>query len=616
MKALVALVFMLASLSPLHAKDKHSCSSEDQSGGRCFLVGGNPYASCSTEIVNHSACAVVFDRRYPVTLPTIQMAPLTPVIVLMEDPLPFETLSLDETGATALPGTEQLAQFVTVAIPQLKGFAASSVTIPAAHGFVPLVEVKDPDQDLMTEIDSEFSVMEALYNSAARALPDEVSSPKLYEHMRTVYAQLNQAMAPIPKPGSNGRTKYEPPQDAGKTPNPWNDYDNWRKCLLYELVGGDEKNVTCVTSLKPGDAGSLPDFNDVLGEIAKLQARLPSTPPAPAVTDPIFDQSTFEGIAKHIENQMKTLQRSENVQKVKSRLKQDRDAETSLLARLSVLSATLTSVQKDFVTDYQNILMAQHGLPLREKDDKGHNLPYAKVGIIDDPQAGRKRDVPVLYAKFFGRQAVFAINAVNNVGTAQTSIITTSGKVSIATVTVLYANPRLESSAGAMVSFVHNRSFSNQTITNPMGTPYQAGDVVIAQSKTAPEIVPFAALHWRPFNEYLMPDHRRGAFYGTIFVGLNAYIGVPEFGGGLTFSWRSLMFSALYNRAHQTTLVSPQTQGMRVCAAKPPANNIPPSCMPPPAAPVTHTTPLNAFAIGISVRIPTSFAAGTGGVSR
>jgi hypothetical protein len=213
----------------------------------------------------------------------------------------------------------------------------------------------------------------------------------------------------------------------------------------------------------------------------------------------------------------------------------------------------------------------------------------------------------------------YAVNAINNIATAQTSVTAATSKVSIATVTVLYANPRLESSAGAIVSFVHNRTFANQTITNPpTGSPYAPGDIVIAQTKTDPEVVPFVALHWRVGDEYLMPDHRRGAVYGTIWVGLNPYSTLPEYGGGPTVSWRSLMFSFLYNRAHQTSLVSGETQGQIVCSPTATAGMSPPLCTPAPPAPITQTTPLNAFAIGLSVRIPTSFApaTATGGVSR
>src|ERR1700678_4354974 len=85
---------------------------------------------CSTEKVNHEDCVVIIDRRYPITLPTIQMSPGKKAIVVIEDPLAFETLSLDLTSATALPGTDQIAALVTAAIPNLKGFTGGIISNP------------------------------------------------------------------------------------------------------------------------------------------------------------------------------------------------------------------------------------------------------------------------------------------------------------------------------------------------------------------------------------------------------------------------------------------------------------------------------------------------------
>jgi hypothetical protein len=40
---------------------------------------------CSTAKVNHEDCIVIIDRRYSVTLPTIQMSPGKKVIVQVQD---------------------------------------------------------------------------------------------------------------------------------------------------------------------------------------------------------------------------------------------------------------------------------------------------------------------------------------------------------------------------------------------------------------------------------------------------------------------------------------------------------------------------------------------------
>jgi hypothetical protein len=578
---------------------------------------------CSTEIINHGDCVIVLDRRYPVSLPTIQMHPGTQVYVVVNNPLDFETLSLDWTSSTALPGTDQLASFATAAVPQLKGFASWSVTSPDLTHFSGPEEKEgqtdaekkaaQKERDDIAAIIAELKAMNVLLESAQNALPDESRNPTIYQNFRAIYGQLNQIMSPIPKPGSTGQKAYEPPADAQQTPNPWSDYSNWRRVVLCELVG--------VYAGKPCPIGATtndPAFVNVLGQISTLQSQLPVTPPAAAPANPLFDQSTFEGLAKDAQAAISKLSVQSDKDTLTTMLKQLQANETSLLAQTSVLTTTLTNVQKDFVTYYQNVLIATRAAPTPKTFalDKTHTLTYSLLGSIDDPQYSRTKPTPILYARFLGRSTTFAVNAINNVATSETAITSTSSKTSLGAVTVLYADPSLETSAGAMVSFVHNRSFANQTITNATGTPYQPGDIVIVQTKTDPEVIPFVALHYRILPEFLWPDHRRGAIYGSIWVGLNAYSAVPEYGGGPTFSWRSLMFSFLYNRAHQTQLVSGQTVNEIVCSPTSMAGQSPPPCTPAPPAPVTHTVPLNAFAIGISVRLPTSFAAGTGGVSR
>jgi hypothetical protein len=575
--------------------------------------------SCSTEKVNHEDCHITIDRRYPVTLPTIQMSPGKRVTVYVDDPLEFETLSLDETGATALPGTDQTAAILTAGVPNFKGFVTSNVTIPAPTEFAPLalpnLEGGNPDQAQMDVINNELAVMRSMLVAGQAGPSDDPNNAKLYQDIRIVYAQLNQALAPIPKPGSDASESFVPPPDAPVTPNPWKDYTNWRNCVLYELAGGDTDGVNCQTPSSPHPV--LPSFNNVLGRISLIQGRLPATPPAAAPVDPLFDQATFDALAKHVKSDIEKLTVPANRTAETMALQKLKEIEDNVNSKIAVLASTLTNVQKDFLTYYQNVYLAIHAVPQRATTEHHQTLSYSIVGTIGDPQAARPINNPFLYARFLGRQAVFSVNAVNNISTTQTSVTVASARISIATVTVLYADPRLETSAGAIVSFVHNRTFATQTITKPpAGSTLIAGDIVIAQTKTDPEVVPFVALHYRLFNDYLMPDHRRGAFYATAWVGLNPYSTVPEYGGGPTFSWRSLMLSFLYNRAHQTALISGESQGQVVCSPTATAGATPPPCTPAPPAPITRTNAINAFAIGLSVRLPTSFTAGTGGVSR
>jgi len=613
------LILMLAESWSMAFYAGGQTSKSTKASDECTNLEEMEYPVCSTEKINHKDCEVVIDRRYPVTWPTIQMKPGKHVRVVVRNPLDFESLSLDETSFSLLQGTDQLASLVPSLIPQLKGFGATSVSIPQAEVAVPFPPqqpgVLSSEQQkqaarelgLVDLIHKQEEVMRALLNTAVAGIPDEKSG--LFTKVRAIYEQLNQVMVPLPKPGSKNPQHYTPPTHAPGTPNPWTDYQAWRFFLLCEMVGGSVDSKLCPTQ---DDPKSIPPFVDVLGTLSGLQAQLPSSAgsqPANA----LFDQATFDGLAKTITSEIPKLTTEQDRSDAVKQLNGFQQAETQLLARLSVLSSTLGSIQKDLLTYYQNVLLATDALPKPRSDDKG---AFSVIGFIFDPSNPKCMTASSPYPHFLGRQVAYAVNAVNNVATSQTSIVGQSNKTSLSTVTVLYANPRFETSAGAIVSFVHNRTFVNQTISNASaGSPFANGEIVIGQTKTDPELVPFVAGHWRIGNEFLMPGHRRGAFYGSIWGGLNPYVNVPDFGAGPTISWRSMMVSFLYNRAHQTSLIAGEYQNEPVCGPTPTGSTVTvPPCTGTPPAPVTKTTALNAFAIGISVRIPTSFA--SGGVSR
>jgi hypothetical protein len=594
---------------------------------------------CSTEKVNHHDCFVLFDRRYPVTLPTIQMSRGKQVIVKVQDPLPFETLSLDETSATAVIPSDQGAALVTAAIPDLKGFFWSAATLPAGvpkqgvqEALAPVpVDPCNPQTYNKPECDvqKELDVLQKMLDAARSAVPTNTSSDGLYNHIVIVYAQINQVLAPIPKPGSRAGNKAEKgdkgdkyaapsqpaqPADAPGTPDPWRNYSDWRIWLLCELAGtmpappgGDCKTDSNTT------APTNPTFTNVLGDIGTYQGRLPTTPPTPPPDNVLFDQTTFDKLAKQTKADIDNLPNDGYKKQSTDRLQKIKTQEYILNSAIAGLANTLTNVQKDFLNYYQSIYLATDRLPAAGKDKNGDRIPIEQhIGDIYDPWITQSKNDPVAYKHLLGRQVVYAVNAVNLISTPVASITATSAKVSIATITVLYADPIFEMSAGALVSFVHNRTFSNQTIIKPpAGSSLTAGDIVISESKTYPEIVPFVAANWRLGPDFVVrADHRRGAFYATAFLGLNPYTTLPEYGAGPSFSWRSFMFSALYNRAHQLALTPGTYVGQPVCSPSAMAGATPPPCTPAPPAPVTQTVPTNAFAIGISIRVPTSFTAG------
>ena len=345
-----------------------ACNANETAQEKCLTIEGNAVRRCSTEIINTVDCFVIVDRRYPVTLPATQMHPGKSIWVILNNPLPFETVSLDWTSSAAQPGTEQLASLLTTAIPDLKGLTGAPVINLAPQAVAPPVGGGAGghyagvflNPDLLPEIDVELQTMAAILQAAQNALPPK-DKLKTYPHILAVYAQLNQAIAPLPKPGSGGPQAFAPPQQAPQTPSPWADYGHWRMVLLCELAGGSVDGTDCKVGAVPTD----PAFLNVLGDIAALQAGLPSTPPAPAPTNPLFDQSTFDVLAKRVQGQILKLKirpgpaapnDTADIKNRNDRLVSEQADENSLLARLSALAATLTRTKgfHDLLPEHQS----------------------------------------------------------------------------------------------------------------------------------------------------------------------------------------------------------------------------------------------------------------------
>jgi hypothetical protein len=208
---------------------------------------------------------------------------------------------------------------------------------------------------------------------------------------------------------------------------------------------------------------------------------------------------------------------------------------------------------------------------------------------------------------------VYAIDTVNEVGMSATSVTTVAQKKSILAITVIYADPIFEVSTGAIISTLPNRSFANQTTAsqNMPGSSPTLGDVVITQVVSKPTVVLFAGANWRLGHDFSWADHRRGAFYLTGTVGLNVNNTAAEFGVGPTVSWRSVMFSVLYDWGHDVRLTQGEYVGMIWCnqtAAN--SSGTIPKCSGQPPSPSTEKYWRGAVAFGISVRIPSVFNGG------
>lgn len=530
---------------------------------------------CSTESVNHTSCSVQIDRRYPVTPPTIQMKRGKEVTVIVINPLPFETLSLDLQSAQAVAGTDQTAGILTAALAQAKGLTIAANLYSVAD------QNNDPNLKALLASGSPDAKMNGL----------AVKFNAFAEHAIHVYTELQEIVGTIP-PGAFSRPINPParlsesPLVKENTPLPW-DYDNWKRWMLCE-IGGCDKD----TKEKPKVRGLLREAFELTND------RALATCPGSWETTKDTDIPQGEIYKNILDCYFKKLAKDNP-----GGLTSANQAKYAKYSRLLADTAVLANIVKDLDNYYVNIEQLEDQsakLPVTNCPDDQQNLKCIFAGDITDPAPSAPK--ASIIGKLLGRQVVYTLNAVNDVGTFIASVPTAAQKKATATVTVLYADPILEASAGVFFSTLPNRSFANQTNLTPGAAP-ATESVVIAQTISRPTTVPFAAANWRLGRDFLVGP-RRGAFYATAAIGINPNNTDPEFAAGLSFSWRSLMFSALYHEGRDIRLTQGQTVGSVWCSPTTTA------CGGAPPAPATERYWTGAFAIGISVRVPSVFGSG------
>jgi hypothetical protein len=564
---------------------------------------------CSTEKIN-STCYVFIDRTVPIAMPTYQMKPGNSIIVTVLNPFHFETLTLDPQSLQAFPGTDQAGALITSALPDVKGLTASSHIVPflfERHVFVP--------PDTSTKVGKDIADLQKRFTNALSAIPAIVIRLNTFaENASIIYAQLKEIESSVPRPLTSA-VPPGPPKRLQKVPDgptPWSDYAQWRLLLLCELQGGQDCSQSGAS------------FSNVTQEANDLIAGLPT------LTSGAYGVPTTTTHINLADFDKALSKASDDVSKMaNSALKDQYQVAIDDLKRQSQLfyqrfylySSNLTKVNTDLQSFETNIALwkgdpAQTGIT--KSPDSREQL---ELGVIADPKSSLPAAAP---ARMLGRQIVYSINSDNQVANLALSVPTTTQKVSIVTITAIYADPRFEMAAGSIISFQHNRSFANAVaVQPPPGSSLNKGDTYISETRTRPEVIPMVTGNYRITNEFDWGGgRRRKAVYATAWVGLNPYNALPEFGAGPTFSYRSIMFSGLYHRSHDVKLLQGEYPGMVWCnvygttPGTPTTSGTGVSCTPPAPAPATQTFWTNAFGIGVAIRIPTSFTAGTGGVSR
>ncbi len=545
-------------------------------------------ALCSTQKVNGD-CTINIDRNYPVTLPTIQMRSGKKVTIDVVNPLPFEMLTLDPQSVQAVAGTDQIANFLTSVLPSIKGVSAGSEY--SAQMQVQLLP-DARDSDAAQRIKRILRDMQALLDAPQRSI-DAFTRDSI-----VIYAQLQEALSPIPRPrGSDGRI-VRAATIPGFTPDPWTGYSNWQPFMLCEFSA-----TKCPPELAqyPGDA-PRPLIQDMISKAGFLQVQMTLPPPAlPGATNyPIFDSTGFNQKASDVKVLIDGLPPGEQEQFL-SKLTVLQSEKTVFLASVPAYATAVSSIFKDFQTYFVNIL---------QTNPHFDRSTTAVLGEIRDPR--RHSPQNAISTKLLGRQVTFAVNAVNEVASPATSIPTSTQKAAVVTITVLFADPIFEVSTGALFSTLPDRTFSNQTIVSQSpGTVPTLGNVVITKTTIRPTVLPFVAGNFRLGHDFLMPDSRRGAAYLTAGVGFNAYNTTAEYVVGPSISWRSVMLSALLHVGHDSHLTQGEYTGQIWCNTSAASASIP-LCTGTPPSPSTAYHWVPAFAVGVSIRIPSVFGGSSG----
>lgn len=541
---------------------------------------------CSTQKVNGD-CALVFDRLDPLSLPTIQMRPNARVEVSVVGPLPYETLSLDPTSFQGVAPSDQTQALLTAIMPSLKGVTTPTTTPNARFARAP------SDSTDLQEVKKDLAALESSLNNPFPAIQSFITNSQSF------YAQLGEAVAPLPRPrDDHGKAKRVSTSAIPTgTPYPWSDsYPDWVSLMLCELSAAECSGNAYAT------------FNDLMGTGTTIQGLLtpPTVPPgAPAVPPPLqFGTAAFNALVAKTTADIGQLQPPDHPEIYADELLKLKAREALLINAVPAYAAAwlpgVTAINKDLQTYFVNI---------KQTPAVVLNKAALDLGYIDDPR--RLSYGTGSSTKFLGRLVTYSINSVNQIAVMTTAVPSSSQKTSIVTITILYSDPIFEVSTGALFSRLPNRTFANQTLvnTNTGGTP-STGNIIITQSMIRPIVLPYVGANFRLGHDFTFLQ-RRAAVYWTTAVAFNGYNTSAEYAVGPSFSWRMIMLSPLFHIGHDTHLTQGETVGMVWCNSSSPAGT-PTACTGAPPAPSTKTFWRGAFAFGIGIRVPTSFGTTAG----
>ncbi|MEI9978405.1 MAG: hypothetical protein WDN23_05290 [Edaphobacter sp.] len=603
---------------------------------------------CSTEISNGD-CFVNVNRLYPYSYPGFLMKPRASVTVNVFNPFGFEKLTLELSApATIYESTDQFGSLLTSLTPGIKGANANGNHVLFDAHFFAQTHIAPADFPPLpvtsSDLEKEITGFENDLTARVKTVGDAIDAYKSYNDQTTeLYRQLRLVSLAVPRPSNDpdlakplnqqlfaNAAQIEAGGKCFRAPDPWHKYDDWRSCMIDDLlVQGSVGNTLwgyfpnkCQSQAVPSTYWTVPtppcqtdadgntdsieptegpgfsaafdtEYSNLVADLVKLQAD-----PNEAAKYAIYKQTAD------------TIQQKRNLM------------EPYVQQWMAAVPATLTKQSPDM----QNFYVALLNAP----DDAGMTTPLGVLygpSVLDPGKAVKKYlGVPVGLAP----SVTYNVNAQNKVTTTLQQAPATSQRTLVAAIPLTFAEPRFETSSGVFLSMLNNRSFANTTDTclittgttlatttpgtcptsqpTPL-TPVPA-DVRITETVTnRPLFIPYYAAHYRIAPEWTWFGGRRGALYATGALAINPYLTDLEYAAGFSFSWRYLMFSPVYHLGRSTHLTQGEQPNQILCIyGTTQAIPAPPVCSGSPSAPTTKNYLTGAFAFGIGVRIPTTFS--------
>lgn len=599
---------------------------------------------CSTEKVNGD-CFVNIDRKYPITMPTFKLHRGSHITVCVFHPVPFEMLTLDPGPASAYQGSDQASALVASLVSFGKGgvfgttnfstmSAATEADFRANLQFSPRLEalLGETNSRAQAPNPSEITVLEQKVADEVKGLNSILSDAirpvvNYFSDTNSIFARIREVESALPRPVADARNTELLAQGVpADRANPWSDYPAWKAQMTKALRGQGSDSTTLLDDLPgpcqkstdpaPPQGPWLPSARPCNSDTQANTTTQPSKTPLviPATYDPqnvtlAADFAQLKALlpecAPHQPTPSEDCQQFLEIQDSIAVLNARHDRVAQALSDATdLLPGILTALTPNMETLFENIRLTPDTAP-----------ESVEVGVIPGPDSippsdGGERKILTVY-KALAPTITYTLNEQNEIANSLLSLPAATQKQSIATLTELYAAPRFEGSAGAFFSWLPNRTFSNVTNVAVTGGVPASTSIQIQMTKTTPPlIIPFGAANYRISPEYTWLGGRRGAVYLTAGVALNPYDTQVEYPAGFSFAWRYLMISPLYHLGHGTHLIDGEMVGQTWCTYASGATSMssPPLCAGAPPAPSTKTYWTGQFAIGISVRVPTTFS--------